>query len=271
VKVSALDGDEFLALEHWGNAVGQAEVAAHNMVHAETARWPHLAVPEFWSTQFGHNIKSVGVPGFADQVAIVQGSAEERRFVAAYGHRDGRPRPGERDPTMAGPDVFAQILDDANRANPYPLYAERRRTPVARQDDGTYVVSTHRAIAALMHDPRMSSDRRSPEARARGTASFINLDPPEHDRIRRLVMRHFGPPASPARIDRLRPELTRIVTGLIDDFGTGRRSTSSTSSPTRSGVGDLQPARCASGRRAAVPGVDRRPRRPPRPRRQRHR
>jgi cytochrome P450 len=120
---------------------------------------------------------------------------------------------------MAAPDVFAQILDQANRANPYPLYAQLRQTPVARQDDGTYVVSSYRAIAALMHDPRMSSDRRSPEARARGTASMINLDPPEHDRIRRLVMRHFGPPASPARIDRLRPELTRIVNELIDAFG----------------------------------------------------
>ena len=120
---------------------------------------------------------------------------------------------------MAGTDVFAQILDQANRANPYPLYTQLRRTPVARLDDGTFVVSSYRAIAALMHDPRMSSDRRSPEARARGTASMINLDPPEHDRIRRLVMRHFGPPASPARIDRLRPELTRIVNGLIDDFG----------------------------------------------------
>jgi len=77
----------FLALEHWGNAVAQAEVAAHNMISAETDRWPHLAVPEFWSTQFGHNIKSVGVPSLADQVAIVQGSVENRSFVAAYGFR----------------------------------------------------------------------------------------------------------------------------------------------------------------------------------------
>ena len=78
----------FLALEHWGIAVAQAEVAAHNMLSTETARWPHLAVPEFWSTEFGHNIKSVGVPSFADQVAVVQGSVEDRRFVAAYGYRD---------------------------------------------------------------------------------------------------------------------------------------------------------------------------------------
>jgi len=120
---------------------------------------------------------------------------------------------------MAGADVFAQIIDPAHRADPYPLYARLRQPPVLRLDDGTHVVSSYRAIAAWMHDPRMSSDRRSPEARARGTASFINLDPPEHDRVRHRVMRHFGPPACPARIDGLRPELLRAVTGLIDDFG----------------------------------------------------
>ncbi|NJC68320.1 FAD-dependent oxidoreductase [Planosporangium thailandense] len=76
---------EFLALEHWGNAVAQAEVAAHNMVSAPADRWPHLAVPVFWSAQFGTNIKSVGVPTYADQIVIAQGSIAERRFVAAYG------------------------------------------------------------------------------------------------------------------------------------------------------------------------------------------
>jgi NADPH-dependent 2,4-dienoyl-CoA reductase/sulfur reductase-like enzyme/ferredoxin len=78
---------QFLALEHWGNAVTQAEIAAHNMVSAPADRWPHLASPVFWSAQFGTNIKSVGVPTFADQVIIAQGSVSERRFVAAYGYR----------------------------------------------------------------------------------------------------------------------------------------------------------------------------------------
>jgi NADPH-dependent 2,4-dienoyl-CoA reductase/sulfur reductase-like enzyme/ferredoxin len=78
---------QFLALEHWGNAVAQAEVAAHNMVSPPASRWPHLASPVFWSAQFGTNIKSVGVPTFADQVVVTQGSVSERRFVAAYGYR----------------------------------------------------------------------------------------------------------------------------------------------------------------------------------------
>ncbi|SDI33164.1 FAD-dependent oxidoreductase [Nonomuraea jiangxiensis] len=82
-------GYQFLALEHWGNALTQAEVAAHNMISAPTARWPHLSLPVFWSAQFGVNIKSVGVPTFADEVMITQGSVADRRFVAAYG-RHGR-------------------------------------------------------------------------------------------------------------------------------------------------------------------------------------
>jgi NADPH-dependent 2,4-dienoyl-CoA reductase/sulfur reductase-like enzyme len=78
---------QFLALEHWGNAVAQGEVAAHNMISSETERWPHLAIPEFWSSQFGTEIKSVGVPTFADEVVITQGSAADRRFIAVYGRR----------------------------------------------------------------------------------------------------------------------------------------------------------------------------------------
>ncbi|MEU5844723.1 NAD(P)/FAD-dependent oxidoreductase [Saccharopolyspora shandongensis] len=78
---------EFLAMEHWDNAVLGAEVAAHNMVHLEPAYYPLLLLPGFWSGQFGVNIKSVGVPPFGDEIAFTQGSVEERRFAAAYGHR----------------------------------------------------------------------------------------------------------------------------------------------------------------------------------------
>jgi len=80
---------QFLALEHWGNAVTQAEIAGHNMVGGPGTRWPHLATPVFWSSQFGTSIKSVGVPTYADQLMIVQGSVPERRFIAAFG-RSGR-------------------------------------------------------------------------------------------------------------------------------------------------------------------------------------
>jgi NADPH-dependent 2,4-dienoyl-CoA reductase/sulfur reductase-like enzyme/ferredoxin len=78
---------QFLALEHWGNAVAQGEIAAHNMISSQTERWPHLAIPEFWSTQFGTEIKSVGVPTFADEVVIAEGSTADRRFIAVYGYK----------------------------------------------------------------------------------------------------------------------------------------------------------------------------------------
>ncbi|HEV7896894.1 MAG TPA: cytochrome P450 [Planosporangium sp.] len=128
--------------------------------------------------------------------------------------------------------VFDQILDQSNRADPWPLYARLRETPVSRRDDGTYVVSTYSEIVALLHDPRVSSDLRNLPRTAGGAAgeadlpgqppSFIVLDPPEHDRIRRLANRHFGPPHTPDRVDRMRPDLTRIVTSLIDDFAGNR-------------------------------------------------
>lgn len=78
---------QFLALEHWGNAVEQAEIAAHNMICAGPDRRPHLWLPMFWSSQFGVNIKSVGVPSLGGQLVVAQGTLAEERFVAVYGYR----------------------------------------------------------------------------------------------------------------------------------------------------------------------------------------
>jgi cytochrome P450 len=122
---------------------------------------------------------------------------------------------------MTSTSVYDQILDYANRANPYPLYAQLRRTPVSRADDGSYVVSRYRDIVALLHDPRVSSDPRSgpqpPGADVDGRpVSFIGLDPPEHDRIRRILTRQFGPPHQPYRIVGRYPELVELADDLID-------------------------------------------------------
>ncbi|MEU1706768.1 FAD/NAD(P)-binding oxidoreductase [Streptomyces sp. NPDC005706] len=83
----ALFGYQFLSLEHWGNAVAQADTAAHNMICRGADRRPHLWMPAFWSSQFRVNIKSVGVPPMGDQIMITQGSLAERRFVGVYGHK----------------------------------------------------------------------------------------------------------------------------------------------------------------------------------------
>ena len=125
--------------------------------------------------------------------------------------------------------ILRQIVDPNNRANPYPLWAELRRTPVCWQeggpdDEGTYVVSTYREIEALLHHPLVSSDRRNLASTGgrppmpMEAYAFINLDPPEHDRLRRLTMRHFGPPERPEYLEQLRPDILRIVTTLLDQL-----------------------------------------------------
>ncbi|MBH1938052.1 NAD(P)/FAD-dependent oxidoreductase [Streptomyces sp. AV19] len=107
---------QHLALEHWGNAVAMAEIAAHNMLSPQNDRWPHLALPEFWSTQFGTEIKSVGVPTYADQVVVAQGSLAERRFVAVYGYR-GRITAAVAFDHSKWLDFYKELID---RAAPFP-------------------------------------------------------------------------------------------------------------------------------------------------------
>ncbi|MGW4981427.1 NAD(P)/FAD-dependent oxidoreductase [Streptomyces mirabilis] len=107
---------QYLALEHWGNAVAQAGIAAHNMISTQSERWPHLALPEFWSTQFGTEIKSVGVPTHADHVVVAQGSVAERRFVAVYGYR-GRITAAVAFDQAKWLDFYAGLID---RAAPFP-------------------------------------------------------------------------------------------------------------------------------------------------------
>ncbi|MER5974968.1 cytochrome P450 [Streptomyces sp. NPDC001857] len=124
--------------------------------------------------------------------------------------------------------LLHQILDYSNRADPYPIYEELRKTPVLHEDDGPYVVSTYYEIRSLLHDPRISSDARNLASTTRDPLaessedegalppSFLRLDPPEHDRLRRMTNRPFGPPHSPHRVDGMRGELRDIVSGLID-------------------------------------------------------
>jgi cytochrome P450 len=135
---------------------------------------------------------------------------------------------------MTHASLLRRITDYANRANPYPLYEELRRTPVLHEEDGgPYLVSSYWDILGLLHDPRISSDAGNLAAAGADDMggpeetglppSFIRLDPPEHDRLRRIANRSFGPPHCPRRIDSLRGELADIVSGLIDGFGEARQ------------------------------------------------
>ena len=84
-----LYGGRLVSVEHWGNAVEQAEHAARNMLAGPDDQRPYDHLPAFWSSQFGINIKLVGLTAGADSVAVVQGSRSARRFLAVYG-RAGR-------------------------------------------------------------------------------------------------------------------------------------------------------------------------------------
>ncbi|GHD87426.1 cytochrome P450 [Streptomyces naganishii] len=135
---------------------------------------------------------------------------------------------------MTQPSLLSRITDYANRADPYPLYAELRRTPVLHEEEGgPYVVGSYYDILGLLHDPRVSSDASNltaagdddlsgPEATGL-PPSFIRLDPPEHDRLRRIANSSFGPPHRPHRIDSMREELAGIVRELIDGLGETRQ------------------------------------------------
>jgi NADPH-dependent 2,4-dienoyl-CoA reductase/sulfur reductase-like enzyme/ferredoxin len=147
-------GFEFLALEHWGNAVAQGQVAAHNMISSQTERWPYLAIPQFWSTQFGSEIKSVGVPTYADEVVFVQGSAADRRFVAAYGRR-GRVTAAVAFDGAKWLEFYEGLIE---RAGPFPpgfqtVDRPDEREPVAAEfpDEGGLL---HQATVVVTgHDP----------------------------------------------------------------------------------------------------------------------
>ncbi|MFJ1565327.1 cytochrome P450 [Streptomyces erythrochromogenes] len=129
--------------------------------------------------------------------------------------------------------LLREIIDYANRADPYPLYEELRKTPVSHDGNGPYVVSTYYEIQSLLHDPRISSDARNlksagddplgQSADDEGAAlppSFLKLDPPDHDRLRRMTNRPFGPPHAPRRVHDMRDELHGLVGGLIDNIAT---------------------------------------------------
>ncbi|WP_411129085.1 cytochrome P450 [Streptomyces sp. x-19] len=118
-------------------------------------------------------------------------------------------------------ELFARILDPVSRPDPYPLYAALRRRPVSRQADGTWVVSGYDEIAALLHDPRLSSDMANAGQTTVRDAdkSLILRDPPSHDHLRSAVMAQF----TPAVVESLRAQVRALTDRLIDAIGSRTR------------------------------------------------
>jgi cytochrome P450 len=123
-------------------------------------------------------------------------------------------------------------FDPAFRADPYPFYDELRRDePVHISAIGSIVLSRYDDVVATLRsndysrdieenatdpiDPGQLLRRQRRRQRLRdGTVAktILNLDPPDHTRLRRLVSLAFTPTA----IERLRPRIQMIVDEVLD-------------------------------------------------------
>jgi NADPH-dependent 2,4-dienoyl-CoA reductase/sulfur reductase-like enzyme len=77
---------EEMRVEHWTNAVEQAEAAVATLLDGAGAR-PFAPVPYVWSDQYAARLAVAGRPSAGDTLQVVDGSLAERRFVALFGRR----------------------------------------------------------------------------------------------------------------------------------------------------------------------------------------
>ena len=123
-------------------------------------------------------------------------------------------------------------FDPAFRADPYPFYDRLRDEDPVHETPFGYTVLTRyedvaralrgaefgRDIEALTPPPddpiRLQRRERFQRRRAEGRAAktILNLDPPDHTRLRRLVTLAFTPSA----IERLRPRVQQLVDDVLD-------------------------------------------------------
>jgi len=81
--------DEVMRVEHWEHALDMAAHAARRLLAGDAPGEPFAPVPFFWSDQYDRKIQLAGRVRPTDDLAIVAGSTEDRRFCALYG-RNGR-------------------------------------------------------------------------------------------------------------------------------------------------------------------------------------
>ena len=117
-------------------------------------------------------------------------------------------------------------FDPAFRANPHPFYdALRESDPVHNALGGLVVLTRYSDVANVLRSNDYSRDveksakpvddpirARMRERRRDSSKSILNLDPPDHTRLRRLVSKSFTPSA----IETLRPIVQRYVDEALD-------------------------------------------------------
>lgn len=117
--------------------------------------------------------------------------------------------------------------------DPYALYGRLREEGPVHRITGTdglpaWLVTRYEDVRRAIADPRLSLDKRhAAPGNYRGMAlppaldaNLLNMDPPDHTRIRRLVSRAF----TPRHVDRLRGPIRRTADRLLDPLARDGRA-----------------------------------------------
>src|SRR5262245_36688217 len=110
-------------------------------------------------------------------------------------------------------------------ADPYPYYQRLRETdPVHRSPLGFFVASRHADVAQILRDKRFGKDFVGRMIRRFGPKVMeepvyrsmshwmLQLDPPDHTRLRGLVVKAF----TARRVEDMRPRIQAIVDDALD-------------------------------------------------------
>lgn len=120
--------------------------------------------------------------------------------------------------------LLMQLLDPANRADPYPLFARIRRLgPLSMPESRMTMFSSFADCDAVLRHPQSCSDSMKSSVVQQHLASgampprgntpgFLFLDPPDHTRLRKLAQQAFAPRVVRA----LEPEIDAMVDRLLD-------------------------------------------------------
>ena len=84
-----LAGGDAIRIEHWTVAAEQGQQAGRNALLPRDQRKPYDQPPYFWSDQYDTKIQSLGLPGRAKQLELLEATDDGSRRVYG-GERDGR-------------------------------------------------------------------------------------------------------------------------------------------------------------------------------------
>ena len=109
---------------------------------------------------------------------------------------------------------FARLRFAPGRDDPYPIYEQiRERGPFVETPLGNLATVDHGLCQELLRSRRWGVQPEGEDPPADFDLSFLDRNPPDHTRLRRLV----APAFSPRRIGELRVRVEKTVDGLLDE------------------------------------------------------